>query len=128
MTTSSADDEFRDFMAARWPALVRTAYLLTGSHHSAEDLAQTAMVRAFVKWARVRASDDPAAYVRQIMIHCHADQFRRRRVAEWLTARLPEPRSSRPRRTATRPRRCSPRWPGSRRGSGPWWCCTTSTT
>ncbi|NUR03228.1 MAG: SigE family RNA polymerase sigma factor [Streptomyces sp.] len=78
-------------MAARWPSLVRTAYLLTGSHHSAEDLAQTAMVRAYVKWSRVRASDDPAAYVRQIMVHCHADQFRRRRVVEWLTARMPEP-------------------------------------
>ncbi|NUR78919.1 MAG: SigE family RNA polymerase sigma factor, partial [Dermatophilaceae bacterium] len=24
------DTEFTDFMAARWPALVRTAYLLTG--------------------------------------------------------------------------------------------------
>ncbi|WP_344658044.1 SigE family RNA polymerase sigma factor [Catenulispora subtropica] len=92
--TTTADDDFRDFMAARWPALVRTAYLLTGSHHGAEDLAQTALVRAFVKWQRVRASDDPGAYVRQIMVHCHADQFRRRRVAEWLTSRLPEPPAS----------------------------------
>ena len=90
--STSADDEFRDFMAARWSALVRTAYLLTGSHHNAEDLAQTALVRAFVKWPRVRDSDDPAAYVRQIMIHCHRDQFRRRRVGEWLTSRMPEPR------------------------------------
>jgi RNA polymerase sigma-70 factor (sigma-E family) len=63
---------------------------LTGSHHDAEDLAQTALVRAFVKWHRVRDSDDPAAYVRQTMVHCHADRFRRRRVAEWLTARLPD--------------------------------------
>ncbi|MEY9864302.1 DNA-directed RNA polymerase specialized sigma24 family protein [Catenulispora sp. GAS73] len=46
--SATADDEFRDFMAARRSALVRTAYLLTGSHHNAEDLAQTALVRAFV--------------------------------------------------------------------------------
>jgi RNA polymerase sigma-70 factor (sigma-E family) len=89
-TASTPDDEFRDFMASRWPILVRTAYLLTGSHHDAEDLAQTALTRAHLKWRHVRRSDDPAAYVRQIMIHCHADQFRRRRVREWLTARLPD--------------------------------------
>ncbi|WP_395297550.1 SigE family RNA polymerase sigma factor [Kitasatospora hibisci] len=88
--TSIIDDEFQDFMAARWPALVRTAYLLTGSHHGAEDLAQTALTRAFVKWHRVRGSDDPAAYVRQIMVRCHADQFRRNRVREWLTTHLPD--------------------------------------
>ncbi|MFF3062606.1 SigE family RNA polymerase sigma factor [Streptomyces sp. NPDC057909] len=88
--TSTIDDEFQDFMAARWPALVRTAYLLTGGHHGAEDLAQSALARAFVKWHRVRDSNDPAAYVRQIMIRCHADQFRRSRVREWLTAYLPD--------------------------------------
>ncbi|WP_432190373.1 SigE family RNA polymerase sigma factor [Streptomyces sp. Tue6028] len=88
--TSTTDDEFQGFMAARWPALVRTAYLLTGSHHSAEDLAQSALARAFVKWHRVRDSNDPAAYVRQIMIRCHADQFRRSRVREWFTGHLPD--------------------------------------
>ncbi|MFI8829367.1 SigE family RNA polymerase sigma factor [Streptomyces sp. NPDC053431] len=88
--TSTIDDEFQDFMAARWPALVRTAYLLTGSHHSAEDLAQSALARAFVKWHRVRDSHDPAAYLRQIMIRCHADQFRRSRIREWLTSHLPD--------------------------------------
>ncbi|MFI9825639.1 SigE family RNA polymerase sigma factor [Streptomyces sp. NPDC052013] len=88
--TSTSDDEFQDFMAARWLALVRTAYLLTGSHHSAEDLAQSALARAFVKWHRVRDSNDPTAYLRQIMIRCHADQFRRSRVREWLTAHLPD--------------------------------------
>lgn len=84
------DDEFQRFMTARWPSLLRTAYLLTGSHHDAEDLAQNAFARAYVKWDRVRHSDDMAAYVRQIMVHAHADRFRRRAVREWFTARLPE--------------------------------------
>lgn len=88
--SSPSDDEFHTFMTVRWPSLVRTAYLLTGSHHDAEDLAQAALARAYVKWDRVRRSDDRAAYVRKIMIHVHADRFRRRAVREWFTSRLPE--------------------------------------
>ena len=88
--SSPSDDEFHTFMTGRWPSLVRTAYLLTGGHHDAEDLAQAALARAYVKWDRVRRSDDRAAYVRKIMIHVHADGFRRRTVREWFTSRLPE--------------------------------------
>ena len=42
-----ADPElgFEEFMAARWPPLFRTAYLLTGDRHEAEDLLQTALAR-----------------------------------------------------------------------------------
>ncbi|WP_256355718.1 SigE family RNA polymerase sigma factor [Streptomyces sp. PKU-EA00015] len=88
--SNASDDEFHNFMTGRWPSLVRTAYLLTGSHHDAEDLAQSALTRAYAKWDKVRHSDDMAAYVRRIMIHVHADGFRRRTVREWFTSRLPE--------------------------------------
>ncbi|UED88588.1 SigE family RNA polymerase sigma factor [Streptomyces profundus] len=77
-------------MAARWPALLRTAYLLTGNHHDAEDLAQTALARACAHWKRVRRADDPDAYVWRVLINAHVDRFRRRRVREWLTDRFPE--------------------------------------
>jgi len=40
--------QFREFMPARWPALVRFAYGLTGDRGLAEDLVQTALVKAFV--------------------------------------------------------------------------------
>ncbi|MGW0697892.1 sigma factor [Streptomyces sp. NPDC002867] len=48
--SNGSDDEFHNFMTGRWPSLVRTAYLLTGSHHDAEDLAQSALARAYAKW------------------------------------------------------------------------------
>ncbi|MFF3596147.1 SigE family RNA polymerase sigma factor [Kitasatospora indigofera] len=86
---AGADEEFRAFMSNRWPSLLRTAYLLTGSRHDAEDIAQGALATAYAKWGRVRRSDDVAAYVRQIMVHQHIDRFRRRTVREWLTDRLP---------------------------------------
>ena len=34
------DEEFRDFMQHRWPAMVRLAYALTGGLGHAEDVAQ----------------------------------------------------------------------------------------
>ena len=45
---------FGDFMAARWTALFRTAYLITGDRHEAEDLLQTSLAKTFVSWRRVR--------------------------------------------------------------------------
>lgn len=81
--------EFHEFVVARWPRLVRTAYLLTGDRHHAEDLAQATLVRAFQGWNRVRTSDSPDAYVHRIMVRCNASRFRKRRVAEQL-GELPE--------------------------------------
>lgn len=80
----AGEDEFHEFVVARWPRLVRTAYLLTGDRHHAEDLAQATLVRVFLGWGRVRASESPDAYVHKIMLRCNAGRFRKRRVAESL--------------------------------------------
>lgn len=76
--------EFHEFVVARWPRLIRTAYLLTGDRHHAEDLAQATLIRAFQGWNRVRVSDSPDAYVHKIMVRCNVSRFRKRRVAEHL--------------------------------------------
>nr|BFE74815.1 hypothetical protein GCM10020092_081160 [Actinoplanes digitatis] len=41
----SIDDLFCEFVRARSPALLRTAFLLTGDRHLAEDLVQDALAR-----------------------------------------------------------------------------------
>ena len=87
---ATEEAEFREFMAARWPALVRTAYLLTGDRHLAEDLAQTALEKAAVAWSRVKRADDVDAYVRRIMVNAHLSFFRRRRVREVLGRDTPD--------------------------------------
>ena len=79
------DAEFREFMHARWPAMVRLAYGLTGDQGHAEDVAQAAFARAYASWPRVRRSGDPDAYVRQIVINENRNRFRKHRVAEQLT-------------------------------------------
>lgn len=84
------EESFRAFMVSRWPSLLRTAYLLTGNHHDAEELAQTALARSYAKWDRVQRSDDVDAYVWQIMIHVNVDRLRRRKVREWVSGFIPD--------------------------------------
>jgi RNA polymerase sigma-70 factor (sigma-E family) len=84
------DGEFREFMHARWPVMVRLAYGLTGDQGHAEDVAQAAFARAYASWPRVRRSGNPDAYVRQIVVNENRNRFRKRRVTERLTDSPPE--------------------------------------
>ena len=52
---------FAQFVEARQRALQRTAWLLTGDWALAEDLVQTALVRSWPRWERIRRRDDPGA-------------------------------------------------------------------
>lgn len=65
----SADASYDEFVRAHWAALFRTSYLLTGSRHEAEDLLQTALLRAFEHWAKVQSADAPLAYVKRMLVN-----------------------------------------------------------
>lgn len=88
--TELAPPDFETFAAARWPRLLRTAYLLTGDHHEAEDLVQVTLAKLFPAWPRVRGLDEPDAYVRRALVNNNLSRFRKRRVVQLLTPRLPE--------------------------------------
>jgi RNA polymerase sigma-70 factor (sigma-E family) len=85
-----ADWDFDTFAAARWPHLVRTAYLLTGDHHEAEDLVQSTLAKVYLGWSRIRCLDVPDAYVHRALVNNNISRFRKRRVAHLLTPLLPE--------------------------------------
>jgi RNA polymerase sigma-70 factor (sigma-E family) len=89
---SGVDDEegFREFVRARLPRLSRAAYLLAGGHAQAEDLLQSALIKAADHWSRVSKAGDPEAYVRKILYHEHIRSWRRRRFLEHPTATLPD--------------------------------------
>jgi RNA polymerase sigma-70 factor (sigma-E family) len=80
----SAPESFEEFVAARRPALLRTAYLMTGSHEDAEDLVQVALVKAVPHWRKI--SDRPEPYVRRILARESVSRWRRRRWREVGTA------------------------------------------
>lgn len=75
------EDDFDEFATAAWPRLRRSAYLLTGDHHLAEDLAQTALARTYAGWRRVRRAD-ALAYARKVLVNANIDRMRRRRLTE----------------------------------------------
>jgi RNA polymerase sigma-70 factor (sigma-E family) len=78
---------FDDFVDSRSPALLRTAFLLTGDRGLAEDLLQTALVKAWSAWNRI---DDPEPYVRRILTTTYVSWWRRRWHGEVPTDALPE--------------------------------------
>ena len=72
-------EEFEAYVAARSVALTRTAYLLTGDRHLAEDLVQDCLARVAERWAAVVRGGDPDPYVRRILYHRAVDAWRVRR-------------------------------------------------
>jgi RNA polymerase sigma-70 factor (sigma-E family) len=83
---NARSEEFQSFMTGRWPRLMRTAFLLTGEQHAAEDLVQSTLEQVFVAWRKVGSADDPEAYVRRVMINAHARRHRRK-LKEFLAPR-----------------------------------------
>lgn len=80
---------FDEFVLARSAALSRAAYLLTGDHEAARDLLQSALARTLPKWRRLR-DGNPEGYVRRVLYTEFVTGWRRHRLAEYPTERLPE--------------------------------------
>jgi len=76
--TDEEQAAFSAFVRARSPALLRTAYLLTGDAMLAEDLLQTALVKTLLAWQRIRDRDQVDAYVRRVMVNTQVTWWRRR--------------------------------------------------
>lgn len=69
---------FRGFVGQHRTTLVGQAVLLTaGDVHTAEDLVQTTLTRAFLRWESVRAQTVPLAYVRRMLTNAFLDRRRR---------------------------------------------------
>ncbi|MEO9325583.1 SigE family RNA polymerase sigma factor [Nocardioides sp. C4-1] len=94
-TTGPAGAAFDDFVAARSTALWRSAFLLTGDRHKAEDLLQAALVKTWRRWDRIghgssRSHETAEAYVRRALATTYTDWWRRRWRGELPTGELPE--------------------------------------
>jgi RNA polymerase sigma-70 factor (sigma-E family) len=83
-------DGFAEFVAARSPALLRSAWLLTGDWFTAQDLVQASLAKTWPRWDRVLRRDDPEVYVRRVMFNTYATWRRRRWRDERATDVLPE--------------------------------------
>src|SRR5262245_14914699 len=81
---------FDDFVAARSDALWRSAWLLTGDAHRAEDLVQSALAKAWPRFEKVDESGSFEAYVRRVMYTTYVAWWRRKWNGEVPTDEVPE--------------------------------------
>jgi len=85
-----APEGFGAFVTERSPALVRSAWLLTGNEATAQDLVQTALASTWVRWDRVVRQEAPEGYVRRVMVTTYLSWRRRRWHGELPTGAVPE--------------------------------------
>ncbi|AEV81561.1 RNA polymerase sigma70 factor [Actinoplanes sp. SE50] len=76
---SGAEQEFRVFVLGIAASLHRTAFLLCGDWHLADDLVQEALAKAYSHWRKVQRAENPSAYVRRILINQSRSHWRRHR-------------------------------------------------
>lgn len=79
-----ADHDYTEYVTAALPWLRRTAYLLCGDVHGADDVVQVAITRLYTSWRKARAADDLDAYVRAILVRTFLNERRR----PWSRVRL----------------------------------------
>jgi len=84
------DESFREFVATGSARLLRTAYLLVGDLGQAEDLLQTALVKTYLAWGRIRDPGAVHAYVRRVLVTTATSWRRRRASHEVPVAAVPE--------------------------------------
>jgi len=75
--SAASEGAFRAFALSRRPALRRTAFLLCGDWHQADDLVQAALVKLYVAWPRIRSDGAPDAYAQRVLVRCYLDERRR---------------------------------------------------
>lgn len=76
-------DTFDAFVVERARVLWRSAFLLTGDRHRAEDLVQTALAKTYRHWDRIHAQGSSfEAYVRKTMLNTYVSWWRRKWNAE----------------------------------------------
>ena len=81
---------FEEFVAARLPALLRYAVVLTGDRHLAEDLVQDVLINAHRRWKRIAGTDRPDQYVFRMVTNAYLSWRRRWSTRQILLVDPPE--------------------------------------
>lgn len=95
------EHEFAQYVAGRSLVLRRTAFLLCGDWHRAEDLTQTALTKLYVAWRRISRRESVDAYARRTLVNTYLDETRRPWRREQAGGYLPD-RADRPEQTDDR--------------------------
>lgn len=86
----ASDEEFVEFAAAASGRLRRTAFMLCGDWHTAEDLAQTALAKVYVSWRKIKQRDAAQAYAARTLVNTFLADRRTKRAGELLISEPPD--------------------------------------
>ncbi|GAA1581300.1 SigE family RNA polymerase sigma factor [Kribbella sancticallisti] len=84
------DKAFVEFVAAAKPSLRRTAYLIGGDWHTADDVVQETLYKLYLAWPKVQRAGNPFAYARRMLVNVAYDGGRRPWRREVSSAVVPE--------------------------------------
>jgi len=84
------EEAFKDYVTAQQNEWLRTACLLCGDWHRAEDLVATTVVKLYASWRKLQHVDHPDAYVRRMLVRVYIDEKRRPWRREHPTDTVPE--------------------------------------
>jgi DNA-directed RNA polymerase specialized sigma24 family protein len=90
--------DFDRFVAETTNGLVRTAYLIVGNLHEAEDLVQETLLKVAKRWPKVSRMEHPEAYARRILVNLalRGRPKGSRRLAELSETRPADPAATAP--------------------------------
>jgi RNA polymerase sigma-70 factor (sigma-E family) len=71
------ESQYTEYVSARMPVLRRTAFLLCGDSHRADDLVQAAITRLYLHWRKASGVENLDAYVRAILVRAFLNDQRR---------------------------------------------------
>lgn len=84
------EQRFAEILQETSGFLRQIAFLLVGNWPDAEDLLQSAYLKAVRYMDRVCEVDVPALYLKRILVRTHIDQHRQRRLVEVVTDTVPD--------------------------------------
>lgn len=84
------EDDFSDFVAARWARMVRSVVALGFGREDAQDVVQASLLKCYVNWNRVSRARDLDSYVYKVLLNTMQDRRRRRSWYELPSATMPE--------------------------------------
>lgn len=84
------DREYVEFVEAASASLRRTAFLVCGDRHQADDIVQDAFYKLYLSWPKVRKVGNPLSYVRRMVVNAAYDGSRRPWRREVSIAELPD--------------------------------------
>lgn len=93
---STETSSFVEFYRREYPSVAGFAYVLTGDHAAAEDLAQDAFLAARQAWPKICRYDQPGAWVRRVLVNQSRTRFRRLTRERKAIARLTPSRDGSP--------------------------------